>query len=85
MDRLSVKLTVYFENPFWVGIFERNIDEKLSVCKVIFGAEPKDNEILNFVLNKYNKLKYSPEIFYERAFKENVFFKAAEKKRETQR
>ena len=72
MDRLSVKLTVYFENPFWVGIFERNIDEKLSVCKVIFGAEPKDNEILNFVLNKYNKLKYSPEIFYERVFKEKV-------------
>ena len=72
MDRLSVKLTVYFENPFWAGIFERNIDEKLSVCKVIFGAEPKDNEILNFVLNKYNKLKYSPEIFYERAFKEKV-------------
>ena len=72
MDRLSVKLTVYFENPFWVGIFERNIDEKLSVCKVIFGAEPKENEILNFVLNKYNKLKYSPEIFYERAFKEKV-------------
>ena len=72
MDRVSVKLTVYFEEPFWVWIFERSIDEKLSVCKVIFGAEPKDNEVLNFVLNRYNKLKYSPEILYETAFKRKV-------------
>lgn len=72
MDRVSVKLTVYFENPFWIGIFERSIDEKLSVCKVIFGTEPKDNEILKFVLNRYNKLKYSPEILYEKVFKEKV-------------
>lgn len=72
MDRVSVKLTVYFENPFWIGIFERSIDEKLSVCKVIFGAEPKDYEILEIVLNRYSKLKYSPEILYEKVFKEKV-------------
>lgn len=72
MDRVSVKLTVYFEDPFWIGIFERSIDEKLSVCKVIFGAEPKDNEVLELVLNRYSKLKYSPEIQYEKVFKEKV-------------
>ena len=36
------KLTVYFEDPFWVGVFERVEEGKLSVCKVTFGAEPKD-------------------------------------------
>lgn len=72
MGRVSVKLTVYFENSFWIGIFERSIDEKLSVCKVIFGAEPKDNEIFEFALNRYSKLKYSPEIQYEKVFKEKV-------------
>ena len=72
MGRVSVKLTVYFEDPFWIGIFERSIDEKLSVCKVIFGAEPKDNEVLELVLNRYSKLKYSPEIQYEKVFKEKV-------------
>lgn len=72
MDRVSVKLTVHFEDPFWIGIFERSIDEKLSVCKVIFGAEPKDNEVLELVLNRYSKLKYSPEIQYEKVFKEKV-------------
>ena len=72
MGRVSIKLTIYFEEPFWVGIFERSIDEKFSVCKVVFGAEPKDNEIFGLVLNRYSKLKYSPEILYEKAFKEKV-------------
>ena len=72
MERVSIKLTIYFEEPFWVGIFERSIDEKFSVCKVVFGAEPKDNEIFGLVLNRYSKLKYSSEILYEKAFKEKV-------------
>ena len=42
MDRVSGKLTVYFEEPFWVGVFERIESGKLSVAKVTFGAEPKD-------------------------------------------
>ena len=36
MDKASGKLTVYFEEPFWVGVFERIEDGKLSVAKVTF-------------------------------------------------
>lgn len=56
------KLTVYFDDPFWVGVFERIDDEKLSVCKVTFGAEPKDYEVLEFVLKNYGQLKFSPSV-----------------------
>ena len=45
MDKVSGKLTVYFEETFWVGVFERIEDGKLSVTKVTFGAEPKDYEV----------------------------------------
>ena len=45
MDKVSGKLTVFFEDPFWVGIFERIEDGRLSVAKVTFGAEPKDYEV----------------------------------------
>ena len=34
MDKVNGKLTVFFEEPFWVGIFERIEDGKLSVAKV---------------------------------------------------
>lgn len=56
------KLTVYFDDPFWVGVFERIEDEKLSVCKVTFGAEPKDYEVLEFILKNYGQLKFSPSV-----------------------
>ena len=55
-------LTVFFEDPFWVGVFERRIGKKLSVCKVTFGAEPKDCEVLEFILNHYYELSFSPAI-----------------------
>ena len=62
MDKVVGKLTVYFENPFWVGIFERIDGGKLSVAKVTFGAEPKDYEIQEFVSKNYYNLKFSPSV-----------------------
>lgn len=62
MDSSSVKLTVFFEEPFWIGVFERIENGKLSVCKVTFGAEPKDYEVWEFVLRYYYQLKFSPSV-----------------------
>ena len=39
MDEAMCKMTMFFENPFWVGVIERIDNEKLSVCKITFGAE----------------------------------------------
>ena len=62
MDKVSGKLTVFFEEPFWVGVFERVSDGKLSVCKVTFGAEPQDYEVYDFVLKNYYRLRFSPAV-----------------------
>ena len=62
MDKASGKLTVYFEEPFWVGVFERIEDGKLSVAKVIFGAEPKDYEVQQYIQKYYASLKFSPAV-----------------------
>lgn len=70
MDKTSGKLTVYFEEPFWVGVFERVDNNKLSVCKVTFGAEPKDYEIWEFILKHYYDLKFSPAV--ETAIKQSA-------------
>ena len=65
MDAESEKLTVFFEGPFWVGVFERISGGKLSVCKVTFGAEPKDYEVWDFILKHYYELKFGPAIEME--------------------
>ncbi len=55
-------LTLYFEDPFWVGVFERIDKRKLSVCKVTFGAEPNDYDVWEFVLQHYDELVFSPAV-----------------------
>lgn len=62
MDKVMCRMTVFFEKPFWVGVFERIDNEKLSVCKVTFGAEPKDYEVYDFISREYYHLKFSPAV-----------------------
>ena len=62
MDKANGKLTVYFEEPFWVGVFERIEDGKLFVAKVTFGAEPKDYEVQEYIQKYYFSLKFSPAV-----------------------
>lgn len=62
MGKVNDKLTVYFEEPFWVGVFERIEDGKLSVAKVTFGAEPKDYEVYDFILKYCYSLRFSPAV-----------------------
>jgi hypothetical protein len=62
MGKASGKLTVCFEEPFWIGIFERLEDNKLSVTKVTFGAEPKDYDVYEFILKHYYSLQFSSAV-----------------------
>lgn len=62
MDKTKGTLTVFFEEPFYVGIFERISQGTLSVCKITFGAEPKDYQVYDFVLKNYDKLRFSPAV-----------------------
>lgn len=62
MSEVCSRLTVYFDDPFWVGVFERTEGGKLSAAKVTFGAEPKDYEVYQFILKHYCSLPFSPAV-----------------------
>lgn len=55
-------LTIMFEAPFWIGVYERYEGGKYEVCKITFGAEPKDYEVYEFLLRNWSNLKFSPPI-----------------------
>lgn len=59
MEKVQIKLTILFDDAFWIGFFERITQDKLEVAKVTFGAEPKEIEILEYILYKYKYLKFS--------------------------
>ncbi|MEQ7051291.1 YjdF family protein [Paenibacillaceae sp. P-4] len=44
-----MKLTVFFEGPFWIGVVENTEHGRLKACRHVFGSEPKDIEVLKFV------------------------------------
>ncbi len=62
MDRVTSRLTVFFDGTFWVGVFERIEGGALSAAKITFGAEPRDNEIAAFILKEHGRLDLSPAV-----------------------
>ena len=55
----SIKLTILFNDPFWIGIFEQEEKGIYKVCKVTFGAEPKEGDVLDYILKGFYKLNFS--------------------------
>ncbi len=55
---VTVKATIFFERRFWIGIFERTDKEGYAVARHIFGGEPADPEVHEFILNHWHELKF---------------------------
>lgn len=61
-DAVQSVLTILFEAPFWVGLYERVEDGEYRVCKITFGGEPKDYEVYAFILRHRYALRFSPPV-----------------------
>jgi hypothetical protein len=59
LKQFTIKVTVLLETPFWVGIFERNDAEGYAVARQIFGGEPTDAELYEFVLAHFDELNFT--------------------------
>lgn len=70
-DSIS-KLSVYFEGPFWVGLYERESGGRYEVSRIVFGAEPKDYEVYDFLRANWSRLRFSPPVKTERTAERRV-------------
>ena len=52
------KLTVYFDDPFWVGVFERDDETGFRVSRVVFGSEPTDAELYEYIQREYKSIDF---------------------------
>ena len=62
METAKAKLTVFFDPPFWIGVFERESGGRYEACRVVFGAEPRDFEVYAYILDHYDRLEFSPAL-----------------------
>lgn len=56
----KARLTVYFEPPFWVGLYQREDGDGLRVCRVVFGGEPRDQQVLDYFQSHWRELVFTP-------------------------
>lgn len=59
MDRNECRFTVLFQPPFWVGIGERWTQEGYQAARVVFGAEPSDAQVYQWVLTSWHSLPFT--------------------------
>lgn len=62
MQKTHSCLQVVFDAPYWIGIYERTIDGVMEVCKITFGAEPKDYEVYAYLFEHWYSLSFSPQV-----------------------
>lgn len=55
---IHIKAAVFFDKQYWVAVFERTDKKGYALARHIFGAEPTDTEVYEFVLTHYQRLKF---------------------------
>lgn len=70
-NRNLIKVRILFEDPFYIGIFEKVENDRVYVAKVTFGKEPKEKELNAYLNENYYKLKWqiSDETFKDAEIK----------------
>ena len=69
---LRCTLTILFDDPFWIGLCERELDGRYEAARIVFGAEPKDYEIYEFLLKNWGRLRFSPPIKAEATLEKKI-------------
>ena len=56
MERNISQFTVLFQPPFWVGIAERWSQDGYQAARVVFGAEPTDAQLYQWLQREWPRL-----------------------------
>ena len=62
MRTATCRITVYFDDPFWAMLYEREGEGWYESSRTVFGAEPKDCEVYAFLLQNWRRLRFSPPV-----------------------
>lgn len=58
----TATLTILFEEPFWIGLYQRVRGDTCQVCKITFGAEPRDSQVYDLLLKRWHLLRFGPPL-----------------------
>ena len=62
MEQNTCHFTVLFQDPFWIGLAERWEAGSYQVCRTVFGAEPTDAQLYQWLLRGWSGLAFSAPV-----------------------
>lgn len=62
----GITLSVFHDGQFFTALFERYDGNRYEAARHVFGAEPSDVQLFDFVLHHYERLRFSPAMAYEK-------------------
>lgn len=65
MEEVSAVLTVLFVEPFWIGLYERFDANGYQVCRTVFGSEPSDGALYDWLQHCFPNMVFSPVLAEE--------------------
>ena len=64
MKQTVIKATVMLEKSLWIALFERTDIKGYAVARTVFGDEPTDPELYDYISSSFYQLKFTePQTF----------------------
>ena len=80
MDKVSGTFTLLFENPFWIGVFESECGKNYEVARVVFGPEPTDVQLYEFILKNFFYLSFGKSTLEKVSTQKDIGYKRMQRK-----
>jgi len=80
MDKVSGSFTLLFENPFWIGVFENESGKNYEVTKIVFGPEPTEVQLYEFILKNYFSIPFGKTTLEKVSNQKEVSYKRMKRK-----
>ena len=80
MDKVSGTFTLLFENPFWIGVFESECGKNYEVARVVFGPEPTDAQLYEFILKNFSSLPFGKSTLEKVSTQKYIGYKRMQRK-----
>lgn len=62
MNQTSLSFTVFFEDPFWIGLFEYRENQLLYWKRVVFGSEPSEQLVYAWLKSFWYSISFQKPV-----------------------
>jgi hypothetical protein len=76
---MEIRFTVFFDDPFWVGVCEKQDEDAYTTARVVFGSEPGEAELYQFVIQHYNEFRFTQPVASGGPLEKQMNFKRAQR------